>query len=163
MAYSKVIGAKYDAKLSTTEIAARVRAEIKAAQKSGALPKCKISIRKDHHKSIVVAVGELGFSVLNFASLRWQAATNQRGYTPAEHPRYSPRAAALLDVLEAMLDAYNYDRSDISSDYFDVNFYAHIRFADDVESEERAAFEEYEAALKASTPAAPVRHLRVVA
>lgn len=122
--YEKAFGSKYDKNLTTVEIAALVRKEIKAAIKSGALPKGKYSVRKDHHKSITVCISGLGFLVANPDYNR----LGERDFVvhqPAER-RYTPRARATLKAVEAMLEAYNYDGSDIMSDYFDVNFYSSV-------------------------------------
>ncbi|MBO2461611.1 hypothetical protein [Actinomadura violacea] len=37
-----------------------------------------------------------------------------------------PELAALGQALKDLANAYNYDRSDIQTDYFDVNFYLHV-------------------------------------
>lgn len=43
-----------------------------------------------------------------------------------EEPYLTDAALAIQNKLEAIMGAYNYDRGDIQSDYFDQNFYAHV-------------------------------------
>jgi hypothetical protein len=42
--------------------------------------------------------------------------------------RHTPEATALLKKVEALVAAYNFDGSDSMTDYFHVNFYAHVDF-----------------------------------
>jgi hypothetical protein len=129
--YERTYGSKYDKNLSTTEIAARIRADIKAAQKAGALPSLlKVSVRKRHHNAIDLVVTECPFMVLN---------TAPRGDRRADI--YTPRAVELINALDAMADAYNHDGSDIQTDYFDVKFYCSVTFANSVTASEREAID----------------------
>jgi len=120
-------GAKYEDRLSTKEIAARVRIDIKSALKSGALPQgTSATVRTKYFSggsSIDVTLRSLGATRLQTAAyLKWRIACEDRGESPE---RYTPEAKAALKTLEGLLKAYHYDGSDSSVDYFCVNFYGH--------------------------------------
>jgi hypothetical protein len=135
-------GSKYDEKLSTTEIAKRFRADVKAALARGELPAgLKLSVATKYyaggssiHVEIKVAPG---VAVMNPERLRLDAA----GEPTHGVPWMTPEAAALADKLDRMLSAYNYDNSDTMTDYFDVNFYKSVDFAWELRDAERDAFE----------------------
>lgn len=142
--YERSYGSKYDEKLSTVEICAKVRAEIKAEMAAGTFPKCKVSVRKTHHRSIHVTISGLGFLALNP-----RYAHNDVHHVHGERVnRLTPRAKALHEKVEAMLAAYNHDGSEPMTDYFDVNFYTYVRIED--ESADYAMMTEYYGALKAT-------------
>ena len=138
--YSIAYGNRYDKSLSTTQIAAKVRAEIKAAQKAGKLPKGKIGIRTSYFSGgSSISIRAVGFQVLNPERLALDIREPHvfHEYGPA---LYTPRAAAMVKSLESLLSAYNFDGSDSMVDYFHVNFYGHVSFDGD------ATRDEYEAA-----------------
>ena len=138
-------GTKYNTNLTTTEIAAAIRADIKAAQKTGALPKgVKISVKTDY------------FSGGSSIDLTIKAFPGQRIHTPAgvvqsasfdfihpslRAPRYEAPVQAVLDTLEALHKAYNYNGSDISSDYFHVRFYGSVTVGWELSRDDRKAVE----------------------
>lgn len=117
-------GAKFEAGLDTAQIAARVRVDIAAAVKAGELPKAKYSVRISRFSggsSIDITVRALPFQVLNRASYKLASyGLEQVG------PWMSDEARAVDAKLEAMLAAYNFDGSDLSTDYFHVRFYGHV-------------------------------------
>jgi hypothetical protein len=136
--YEVVYGSKYDKSLSRKEIAVRVRADIKEAVKAGELPTAKYSVRIESYSgggSINVTVTGLPFEVLN----------EERSLADHDQPNVfcrinwmSDKAMAVDAAIDAILAAYNFDGSDIQSDYFHVNFYSHVRIETD-EAAERAA------------------------
>lgn len=136
----RTYGKEYDKSLTTKEIAARVRGEIKAAIKSGALP-AGINVSTTFARfaggtSIdvrVVLVPE-GFRVLNPE----RALAAPTACRADRLPYYTAEARALLKQLEEMLGAYNHDGSDSMTDHFDVNFYAHVGFTHEFEAIDRA-------------------------
>ena len=146
-----VYGCKYDPELSTTEIAARIRAEIKAEVKAGRLPRGKYSVTRDYYSmgsSIDIEVRELPEAfgpILNPPRIRHELEhphtwVSTVGKLPQDDARIlSPKATALQEKLESMLSAYNYDGSDSMTDYYHVNFSAHVRFAWELERRSRAA------------------------
>ena len=134
---NEVRGSKYEATrdLNSTEITARVRADIKAAQKAGRLPAgCKISCRKDSYSggwAIRVHVETLpeGFRVTSPAYASWlkQFGVNSCRNVPlAWTDCMSEERKALIASLEAILAAYNRDNSDSMVDYFDTRFHATV-------------------------------------
>jgi hypothetical protein len=118
-------GSLYDEKLSCKGIAAILRKRIAAAVKSGALPKIKVSVRSDYNH-ITVRVTEAPFCVVNPARVVADIAS-PHVFSPLS--RVSFVGEGVLGTIKAWTEAYNYDRSDIMTDYFDVNFYTTIDFA----------------------------------
>jgi len=132
--YARGYGHRYDRNATTTELAARVRADIKAALKDGTLPMgLKVSVRTSYFaggSSIDVKVRAVpdGFRIMNPARLAW-AAKHPYDLPPLSvGGHYSEEAQKTLDVLKGLLDAYNRDGSDVQSDYWDVRFYGDVSF-----------------------------------
>jgi hypothetical protein len=128
------IGEKYDSKLTMTEIAKRIREEIKLARKYGAADTApgtlatidpigaapagiKFSVRQPHYGSIVITLKNLP------ADWAWTRGVNRQG---APAPVDTEALKALKAELRLVLSAYNYDGSDIYTDHFDVNFYGSV-------------------------------------
>lgn len=129
--YEISYGSKYESSkgLNRAEIAKLVRADIKAAVASGALPKAKYSVRVKSFSgggSIDITfsfVEEPGFALFNAERLAFDIEHEHHVYSP--DPIYSERAREMTKKLEAILGAYNYDGSDSQVDYFNVRFYGH--------------------------------------
>ena len=157
----RVHGEKYDAKLSTPAIAAKVREEIKALVKSGELPRAKYSVRSESFaggSAIRVRITEVApFELVSSDWVLWTIWNNDpsgiRNPGGARN-RHTPKAAALLKRIESMLAAYNHDGSDIQSDYFDVKFYASVDFDYREITEQEAAIRELPEALLRARSAA---------
>ena len=149
--YEITYGPKYDKTLSRVEIAERFRQDVKAAISSDALPKgLKLSVRTKGYSGggsidVTIKAVPAGFRILSLARLQ-EDATNRRGAAP--EPWATPEARTLLDQLDKMLNAYNFDGSDIQSDYFNVRFYGGVEFDSRLTGAEREAF--------AASPPAPV-------
>lgn len=142
-------GAKYERGRDITEIAKLVRADIKAAIKAGDLPKgTKCSVRVSRFsggRSLTVTVKALpGINGLNWYRLDAEKAEPHQypGNFP-QHARaiYSPEGTRVVKLLEAMVEAYNFDGSDTQTDYFHVNFYKTIDFDYDLEKAWRAEWQ----------------------
>jgi len=135
-------GAKYEEVRGKplTEVAKKLRGDIKAAVKTGKLPKgLKVSVRKDHN-SIDLTVTALpeGFTIHNREWVRDEHEGTDRRFGFGLG-RLSPEAKALTGTVQAMAAAYNYDGSDIQTDYFDVNFYGgYLRFESKLEKADKA-------------------------
>jgi len=56
------------------------------------------------------------------------APTPLRSKWGEENGFYTETGAKANEVIRSILDAYNYDGSDIMIDYFDVRFYSHVSF-----------------------------------
>jgi hypothetical protein len=152
-------GSKYNKDLRITDITKLVRADIKAAIEAGELPEMKVGVRK-HNNSIVVDVKECAALRGNFyneaqASLTAWGVDFSRAVriaadgTHMHSGRLSVDATRVNEKIQAILDAYNFDGSDIMSDYFHVNFYTTICFAFS-----NAEHEALEAKLKAAASGA---------
>ena len=137
--YETTYGTKYEATkgLSRVEIAKLIRADIKAAVKAGTLPAAKYSVTCQSYAgggSINIKVADVtkeGFVLHNEARLRWDLENPHAGlYNCPANVRdlYSPEAVELKKTLEGIMAAYNYDGSDIQSDYFNVRFYGGAEF-----------------------------------
>lgn len=138
--YERTYGDKYDKALSTKDVAARVRAEIKAAIASGDLPKMKVSTRYESYSggsSIRVSITDADFLVIN--PVRYYLEKNSANWSVARDiPWHTAKATEVLAKLKAMLDAYNHDGSDSQSDYFDVNFYGFVGIDWDLDRKQKA-------------------------
>jgi len=134
--YETTYGTKYEAtkNLSRVQIAALIRADIKAGVKAGTLPKGKYSVTCSRGTGIDISVAnieEAGFVLHNPERLRWEAENPHQGMwaAPANvRARYSERAEAVKAALEMIWHSYNYDGSDIQSDYFNVRYYGGVQF-----------------------------------
>lgn len=135
---SRKYGAKYDARLGTAQIAARIREDIRAEQEAGALSKeLKVGVtmkRFSGGSSITLLVKAVpkAFRFVNAAHLK----PPEPGERQPE--RYTSEGAALLRKLESIVSAYNYDGSDPMTDYFDVAFYKSIAYDQTLETHHRA-------------------------
>jgi hypothetical protein len=148
---------------STAEIAKSIRADIKAAIKAGKLPKgIKVSTRIHCYaggSSIRVEVTELpdGFPVVSrerFAYLRANPRETLFSLPYELRERESPEGLAVLATLNAIVDVYHWDESDISADYFHCNFHRRISISDDLAgADEKRLREAAEAAPPPHSPA----------
>lgn len=151
---NKFEGSKYAATkhLSTGEIPALMRQDIKDAIKRGQLPKgIKVSVRKErctYSWSIRITVTALpeGFKVYNREYLRftdnlkhppvypedWDCCGQQAPLHHIEGGVYSKEMQAIQDVLEAIHNAYQMDNSDSMSDYFHVRYYGDVYIEHDL-------------------------------
>lgn len=127
----RAYGKRYNEAKSVKEVAALVRAEIKAAIKSGELPKLKASVRYKTFSggcSIDVNLSELGIPIYNPARLLADR-DDPHTFVPGLN-WMSDEAGAVVKKVEAMLASYNHDGSDSMTDYFDVRFYGHVDIDD---------------------------------
>lgn len=141
-------------KSSTTEIAKRMRADIKTAKAEGLLPATwSYSVRTQYFaggSSIDVTVKNCpdawqecdgivpgswqelpsGNRVGESCGNVWCKAGGQYKEHPsaAYHNVLTEEARAAQMTLERIHNAYNHTGSDISSDYFDVNYYGSVTF-----------------------------------
>ena len=176
----RVYGAKYEKDLGTVEIAARFRADVKAAIAAGDLPKgLKLSVTVDKYSggsSIRVAVKAAPFRVMSAAYIldeeqaRWTFADGDGRVGHVKRYAWHTRKAVILhERLTAMLAAYNHDGSDSMTDHFDVKFYVHVDVGGELERVERDAIRADEtllslaAAVRADEPGASDRLLYYLA
>ena len=140
--------------LCRTEIAKLVRADIKAAVASGEIPRGKYSVRTSNYSgggSIDVRISHLeGVTVTNKYRVVWDLENPHAGhFNCPEESRwlYSEEAREVLEKVDAILQAYNFDGSDLMTDYFNVRYYGHAEFdSSGFRAERDAMVAEYEAA-----------------
>jgi hypothetical protein len=144
--YERRIGSKYEETkdLGTTEIAARIRQDIKDAVARGDLPSdANISVKTDKFA---------GGSAIRIDVSNWPGATKVgdeslctgtldigNGLYPshckdgnhdwrcAAAPHASDAAEAVQKTIQAIHDSYNYDGSDMMTDYFNVRYYGQVK------------------------------------
>jgi hypothetical protein len=128
----KHVGAKYNKDLGTTQIAALVRQEIKAAVKTGGLPRAKYSVRSAHFaggSSIDIQIKSPSFTIMNPKRIELETRDSRfQWQTYESEPRYTADASSTLKKIEEILTSYNFDDSDSMTDYFHVNFYGGVKF-----------------------------------
>ena len=117
--YPVVIGPKFDPRrrCASAEVAKLLRADLKTAQSSGALPRTAVfSVRSE-----LFAGGQ---------SVRVEIRNLPDREILDTHPDYPDRlnrdARELERTVRRMANAYNRDASDSQSDVFDVHYYAHV-------------------------------------
>lgn len=129
---NEVRGSKYEAtrNLSPREVTARIRQDIKAAQKRGEIrDDVKTSVRLHSYSggwSVDVRVTALpvDFRITSAAYASWVKQFGPHKLAPMAHTdTRSPEYRDLVDRLEAIRAAYNRDNSDAMTDYFDVRYY----------------------------------------
>ncbi|NUB25746.1 hypothetical protein [Azospirillum brasilense] len=115
-----------------------IRAAFKEAEKAGTIPQSvKVSVRSPHAGSVTVEIQAVPFLIPNPENVRWQEDNPHSvpAYdAPFEAKEWRTDAAqALRDILETIASQWRYDKSDSMTDYFDTNYYLHIRFSLELE------------------------------
>lgn len=95
--YNNILGSRYNKNLTIKDIAKLVKNEAK-----GKYPDCKISARTKNYDAIWVTVK-----------------VNETDYNIEKQKEIKKDIAN-------MLESYNYNRSDVMTDYFDYNFYGFV-------------------------------------
>lgn len=107
--HARFIGSNYKKGMSNKEIAATVKKEL-----SRRFPGTKWSTTTGGYNSIDLY-------------LKSSPYYNEKHYeNRREWAEKSPELSAILDYAKNLLKSYNYDDSDIMTDYFDVNFYESV-------------------------------------
>ncbi len=115
------VGVNYDRNLTTKDIAKIIRSQLKRE-----FPRCKFSVTSEV-SSITVRLMKANFQVFKENS-RYK----KRGYKEVNHytiendEDLTETAKSVLQRVVRFVNSYNYDRSDVMVDYFDVNFYLDI-------------------------------------
>ena len=142
--------------LDTPQIAKAIREDIKAAVNARQLPKATYSVRSDKYSmgsSITVVVSKLPFRVLNPEAYRVDRGASWVTFDSANHrSRLTPEAQAVERKLNAIVDAYHWDRSDSMTDYYNERFAKDVRLTED-----KAEWQKLEAAKVAAARAAEGR------
>ena len=85
----------------------------------------KSSLSVQHHSKVCLTIksGKIDF----FEDVRSDSYSKARGYAQVNHyyinSHFSSKAAEFLNEAKRILNAGNYNNSDIQTDYFDVGFY----------------------------------------
>lgn len=142
-------GSKYQATkdLRTVEIAKLIRKDLKAA-----FPGVKFSVTcGSGHNAIDVEIKSLPHGVTTVRNPHYIPGSND----PAKQCHTTEEAMAFEKQVEAVVNAYNFDRSDIQSDYFNVNFYESVKWSSEVRNL-RSALTELEEISPVLSPSACV-------
>jgi hypothetical protein len=139
-------GTKYESTkgLTVVQVAALIRADIKAAVAAGELPEGKYSVRTQVYSggaSLSVRFIVPSIRLFNAAHLAWEAenAHSWIGNAPAgARDRDSAEARELTSKLEVLVDAYNYRQTDWTADYCNCRFFARVEADHAWEGERRA-------------------------
>lgn len=152
------MGTKYQREMDVAEVAKRVRADIKAAQKAGTLPtgmKATVNIhRYSMGCALYVRVTQAPIQIHASDFIAHQVRTDGQHW---EGERFTKSARDLLEKLEALAGAYQ--RVERGVDSAQNNFHLGVSFGTEVREEDREILTSYYSALPA--PAAGP-HLRLV-
>ncbi len=118
--YGISYGEAFDRDMTTVEVAAEVRKTLRGLSKSrhSLLSGSKISVRSRSFAGGTAIDVEVG---LPFDTTPEEGAIGRNGFPSV----FNDQALAARAAAQQTLDAYNYDGSDIQTDYFNVNFYGH--------------------------------------
>lgn len=123
-------GSNYDSKLSTKEIAAKVRSYVKKN-----FPEFKFSVRSEwsmYTDSMCIELKE-GTCIPFVEGSR----SAERGYMSTMNTvkgwegELTPEIFKVLDAVTTYASSFRYDDSDGMQDYFDTNFYLSIKVSDE--------------------------------
>ncbi len=130
----KTTGTKYEATsdLTTTEIAKLVRADIKAAVKTGDLPVGIYSVRTRYASqmsAIDITVKSIECDVLNPGRIYAQSDTPDDFDAISKHETYTQEYKAVSEHLTAILNDYNRKDIDSQSDLHNVRFFSSVKIS----------------------------------
>lgn len=133
---------------SAADLAARMRSDIKAAIAAGQLPGrvSNYSVRVDNY-----SMGRSIDIVARDFDGMWVEGTDRWGH-PARI--LTLPGQKIKATLERIHRAYNYDNSDVTTDYFDVNYYGDVRIEDESSRARRLA-EAEKAKARRAAPKSP--------
>lgn len=140
---------------SIKEITAEIRRQCRAIAKAAG---CKVSVTKSEYtggRSVYVTITASERNHLCEIYRAYNKANPHAGMYDFVNPRdvafnrmhLADWAIELLAELNTVVDSFNWNNSDIMTDYYHVNFYAHVDFCSDVD---KAAKAEIDAQLEAS-------------
>ncbi len=112
-------------------LAKMIKADIHASMRAGLLPKATYSVRSDGNQ-IRVRASKLPFPVTNPDAYYVQPGANWVSFDSTRFSsRNTPKAQEVRKKLEAIVDAYHWDKSDLSTDYHHQRFYKDVEVEDD--------------------------------
>ncbi len=130
-----ITGSKYKEteNLSLKEIAKLIRADFKELKLKG----YKISVRCRDHIAIdmeVVAVPE-GFRMFSDIGAEFTKKFPNRPTSIISNSLYSDDYTKIVAEMKKIFDSYNYDYSDVMSDFFNVRYYGNPKLSYDLRSQ----------------------------
>lgn len=131
---------------------------------------CTVSVTRRNYKSITVSVVSSERNHVCPGFRAWQAANPEGSAvsyqleTGVERAivRYTDWANELLAGLEEIASQYNWDKSDLMTDYYHCNFYQSIRFDSDLTKSAKAELDAAREAVEAVEAPAPVANVVAV-
>ncbi len=131
------------------DVKARIKEELKLAQKAGLVPKfCKFSVRKPDYNSIHVDLVQWEGQVFSNEYTEYLMAGFRKVAMPYTEIDFDPRRGHLQkfvpaltevhEVMGALANRHNFDESDMMTDYFHVGYYLHCEVRDIETVAERA-------------------------
>ncbi len=122
--YQRHYGERYNSNLRLTEIAQAMRADIKGYKLKGELPRdLKVSVRCEHGTAI-----RMDWKADSVLTLVKVTGGNWHGDDDRFIFALNERGIRIHEILETIHGAYNYDGSDVMTDYFDVRYYGRAEF-----------------------------------
>lgn len=121
--------------LSTTEIAALIRTDIKTLINAGTLPKGKYSVISKYYSggsSIDIKVK----SITGHKLLTPEYTSARRAGTWSGGVRFTKIASDVVETLQSLHSSYNFDSSDSQYDHFDTRFLGNAEIDHKAESDE---------------------------
>ena len=123
----KIVGKKYDPDLDIKDIAKLVRKDLKAAYRGW-----KFSVRIERYskgQDLDVVIKNVDFDLINPDWLRWKVANlGKRAITHNGPAHFTQTGYAVLKRIREIVNDYNFDDSDSSTDYFHQNFHARVEY-----------------------------------
>lgn len=114
-------GSRYDGNLSLSDICKKIREYV-----AETFPTCKFSVTKDGYRSIYIALMKGDFEAYASEEQREWGSRGYNHHHPDSNKEFTERCNEVLDLVSRYANSYNYDNSDIMTDYFDVNFYLSV-------------------------------------
>lgn len=139
-------GSKYEAtrSLPFADVVKLIRADLKAATGTTIPKGFKFRTRQDNSRTstglVVTITPSSEFPVINPAWTRWTVHA-PNGDLQRPESRYAAELHHVIAAVESIVTAYNHDRSDTMTDYFDVRFYEHVTVDANVEEVHRSLWE----------------------
>lgn len=121
MAYNNYKGSKYNAKHTRVERKAAILAHLKTLVDAPA----RVDLREGRGvgtMSLTATISNLPFPCLDAETIAFEVLNPN---TAHRRDRQSPKVVELLSKLSAEAELFNYDKSEIETDYFDRAFYFH--------------------------------------
>ncbi len=126
----KPYGLKYNRDIELKEIAKMIRKELKPLVKLG----FKFSVRTKHYTTIDIKIIDIPIDFILYnpyydQQASWEFSVGKRdSFEPGKDPRetITPLGKKLSKYIKSLANQWNYDNSDIMTDYFDNNYFLFV-------------------------------------